>query len=140
MQQLSLFDDMLNLAGVMPSVKAAMRRIAGEGDECRKGLVDKLNRVAAQEEIRLTGGNAKTISLDTLNKILSPSDTGHPPSLHFILAFWKATKDPAPLRIIVRAAGFELMTDEDKFDRDYGKAVREEKAARKRRTQLEGRL
>ena len=116
-----------------------MRRIAGEGDECRKGLVDKLNQVAAREEVRLTGGNAKFISLDTLNKILSPSDTSHPPSVHFILAFWQATKDPTPLRIIVKAAGFDLMGEDDRFDRDYGRAVREEKAAKKRRIQLEER-
>lgn len=137
MRQFTLFDDTLTLAGVMPSVKAAMRRIAGEGEECRKGLVDKLNAIAAQAEIRLTTGNAKFISLDTLNKVLSPSDMSHPPSLLFILVFCKAAKDALPLRLIAQAAGFELMGEEDRKFRDYGKAALDEKAARKRKKQLE---
>lgn len=140
MQQLSLFDSTLNLAGVMPSVKAAMRRIAGEGDECRKGLVDKLNEITAHAEVRLTTGNSKFISLDTLNKMLSPSDTSHPASVLFILVFCKATKDYTPLRLIAQAVGFDLMGEEDRKFRDYGKATLEEKAARKRKKQLEERL
>ncbi len=140
MQQLSLFDATLTLAGVMPSGKDAMRRIVGEGDECRKGLVDKLNQISAQAEVRRTGGNAKLTSLDILNKILSPSDTSHPTSILFVLAFCKATKDSAPLRITAQAAGFGLMCEEDRRYRDYGKATLEERAARRRNRQLEERL
>lgn len=46
MQQLSLFDNSFALAGILPAVKACMRRIIGE-DECRKSFVDKLNAVPA---------------------------------------------------------------------------------------------
>lgn len=136
MQQLSLFDSSLNLAGVMPSVKAAMRRIAGEGDECRKGLVDKLNQIAGHAEVRLTTGNSKFISLDTLNKMLSPSDTSHPASVLFVLVFCKATKDYAPLRLIAQAAGFDLMNEEQRMVWEMHKADMAERAAKKKKTLL----
>ena len=141
MQQLSLFDNLLSLAGVLPSVKAEMRRILGpEGGENRKQFIDKLNAVASRSQVPLTGGNVKVMSKEVLDKIVSPSDTSHPPSTLFTLAFCQAANDYGPLRVIVRAAGFELMSDEDKKLRDYGKAIMEEKAARKRKKQLEERL
>ena len=140
MRQLSFFDNFLGLAGILPSVKAEMRRIVGDEGECRKSFVDKLNAVAAQGQVALTGGNIKTISLDTLNKILSPSDTSHPPSMLFVIAFCHAAKDYSPLRVVVRAAGFDLMDSEDRKLRDYGRATLEEKQARKRKKQLEEKL
>lgn len=135
MQQLSLFDNSFALSGVLPEVKASMRRIVGV-DECRKSFVDKLNAVAAHAQIALTGGNVKAISLDTLNKILSPSDTSHPPSLLFILAFCKAADNYEPLNIIARAVGFELMSREDRLRLEYVKAEMTEKAAKKRKNSL----
>jgi hypothetical protein len=141
MQQLSLFDNLLSLAGVLPSVKAEMRRILGpEGGENRKEFVDKLNAISARSQVPLTGGNVKVISKDTLDKIVSPSDTSHPPSTLFMLAFCQAANDYEPLRVVVRAAGFELMSEEDRRIRDYGRAILEEKAARKRKRLLEERL
>lgn len=135
MSQLSLFDNSFALAGVLPEVKAAMRRIVGV-DDCRKAFVDKLNAVAAQAQIALTGGNVKSVSLDTLNKVLSPSDTSHPPSLLFILAFCNAASNYEPLNIIARAVGYELMTREDKMRIEIVKAEMEEKAAKKRKNSL----
>ena len=136
MKQLSLFDNLFNLAGVLPSVKAEMRRIIGDEGECRKGFVDKLNAISAQEQVALTGGNVKTISLDTLNKILSPSDTSHPPSILFVLAFCRAAKDYGPLRIITRAAGFDLMSEEERMLCECAKADIAEKAAKKKKVLL----
>ena len=123
------------LAHVMPGVRAAMRQIAGSREsEGRKALVDKLNQIASEAEIKLTGGNSKSISKDLLDKWLSPSDSSHPPSLLAILAFCRATDNPAPLQIILRAVGLDVMTDEDRKFRDYGRAVWEaEEAARNRK-------
>ena len=141
MQQLTLFDNSFALAGVLPAVKACMRRILGDDEsECRKSFVGKLNAVASQEQIPLTGGNVKSVSLDTLNKILSPSDTSHPPSFLFILAFCRAANNYEPFNIAARALGFELMSEEDRRLRDYGKAILDEKAAKKRKRLLEERL
>ena len=136
MRQVSLLaPGIAALAHVMPGVRAAMRQIAGSREsEGRKALVDKLNQIAAEAEIKLTGGNSKSISKDLLDKWLSPSDSSHPPSLLAILAFCRATDNPAPLQIILRAVGLDVMTDEDRKFRDYGRAVWEaEEAARNRK-------
>ena len=136
MRQVSLLaPGIAALAHVMPDVRAAMRQIAGSREsEGRKALVDKLNQLASEAEIKLTGGNSKSISKDLLDKWLSPSDSSHPPSLLAILAFCRATDNPAPLQIILRAVGLDVMTDEDRKFRDYGRAVWEaEEAARNRK-------
>ena len=136
MRQVSLLaPGIAALAHVMPDVRAAMRQIAGSREsEGRKALVDKLNQIASEAEIKLTGGNSKSISKDLLDKWLSPSDSSHPPSLLAILAFCRATDNPAPLQIILRAVGLDVMTDEGRKFRDYGRAVWEaEEAARNRK-------
>lgn len=75
MRQLFLMEDNARLAGVMPAIKAAMRSVAGNPEgEGRKALPDKLNAIARASGIKLTGGNARAISEDTLHKWLSPSD------------------------------------------------------------------
>ncbi len=136
MRQISLLaPGVAALAHVMPDVRAAMRQIAGDREsEGRKALVDKINQIAAEAEIKLTGGNSKSISKDLLDKWLSPSDTSHPPGLLAILAFCRATDNPAPLQIILRAVGLDVMTNDDRKFRDYGRAVWEaEEAARNRK-------
>ena len=45
MRQISLFDEMTRLSGVMAAIRAAMRSAASEG-EGRKALPDKLNAIA----------------------------------------------------------------------------------------------
>ena len=59
MRQVSLLaPGIAALAHVMPDVRAAMRQIAGSREsEGRKALVDKLNQIASEAEIKLTGGN-----------------------------------------------------------------------------------
>ncbi len=136
MRQVSLLaPGVAALAHVMPDVRAAMRQIAGDREsEGRKALVDKLNQIASEAGIKLTGGNSKSISKDLLDKWLSPSDSSHPPSLLAILAFCRATDNPAPLQIILRAVGLDVMTNDDRKFRDYGRAVWEaEEAARNRK-------
>lgn len=134
MRQLSLLEDSAALAGVMPALRAAMNRTAGDpGGEGRKLLTDRINAVARQAGIKLTGGNAKGISKDLLDKWLSASDTTHPPGINAVLAFCAATGDHAPLRIMLRAVGLDIMTEEDRRYRDIGKAEMELAAARKRK-------
>ncbi|MGE4297568.1 MAG: hypothetical protein AB7E47_06020 [Desulfovibrionaceae bacterium] len=139
MKQASLFDNdaASHLAGLVPAIRAAMHRAAGTDDDGRKLLVDKINAVAASAGVRLTAGNAKAISKDTLDKWLSPSDRDHTPSLLAVAAFVQATGNVEPLRVLLRGAGLDVMTDEDKRLRDYGKACVHEKQARKRKRRLE---
>lgn len=136
MRQLTLFES--GLAGAMPAIRAAMRRVAGDPEgEGRKKLVDSINQIARQDGIALTGGNAKSISKDTLDKWLSPSDTGHAPSVNAILAFCKATGSAEPLLELLRPFGLGIMTPEARRYHDIGKADVELKAARKRKKMLE---
>jgi len=138
MRQLSLFDDATRLAGAMAAIRAAMRTVAGASEsEGRKALPDKLTELARRSGIRLTQGSAKGVSKDTLDKWLSPSDTSHPPSILALLAFCAATGSMEPLRTAARALGLELMTEEDRKLRDYGKAVRDMEEARRRKKKLE---
>ena len=141
MRQASLFDHCAPLASAMPAIKAAMRAVAGAQEgEGRKALPDKLNMVAGASGIRLTAGNVRSISKDTLDKWLSPSDESHPPSILAVLAFYLATEDPAPLKAMLRSVGLDLMTEEDRRFRDLGKLDAEMRAARKRKKALEASL
>lgn len=141
MRQASLFDHCAPLAGAMPAIKAAMRAVAGAPEgEGRKALPDRINAVASASGVRLTAGNARSISKDTLDKWLSPSDESHPPSILAVLAFYLATDDPTPLRAMLRSVGLDIMTGEDRRFRDLGKLDAEMKAARKRKKLLEASL
>ncbi len=141
MRQASLFDHCAPLASAMPAIKAAMRAVAGAPEgEGRKALPDKLNAVASASGVRLTAGNVRSISKDTLDKWLSPSDEGHPPSILAVLAFYLATDDPAPLRAMLRSVGLDVMTIEDRKVCEYGRTLIEQKKMRKRLRKLEDEL
>lgn len=143
-----------DLAGLMPGVKADMRRAAGATEgEGRKALPDSINKIVAHNEIRLTTGNAKCVTKDSIDKWLSPSDTGHPPSLLAVVVFCIATHDHRPLLRVVLALGRELavklvsdaartlglsiMDDQDKRDVAYGRACRMEREAKRAKKRLE---
>lgn len=141
MRQASLFDHCAPLAGAMPAIKAAMRAVAGAPEgEGRKALPDRINAVASASGVRLTAGNARSISKDTLDKWLSPSDESHPPSILAVLAFYLATDDPAPLRAMLRSVGLDVMTAEDRKVCEYGRTLIEQKKMRKRLRKLEDEL
>ncbi len=139
MRQGHLFDEdhHSRLSGLVPAMRAAMNRAAGEDEAGRKQLVDRLNAVARDAGIRLTAGNAKAISKDTLDKWLNPNDRDHTPSVAAVVAFCCATRDPAPLRVLLRVLGLDLMTEEDRKLRDYGRACLAEREARKTKKRLE---
>ena len=139
MRQGHLLDDDHHgrLSGLVPAMRAAMNRAAGEDEAGRKQLVDRLNAVARDAGIRLTAGNTKAISKDTLDKWLNPNDRDHTPSVAAVVAFCCATRDPAPLRVLLRVLGLDVMTEEDRKMRDYGRACLNEREARKRKKMLE---
>ncbi len=138
-KQLSLFqDDQAALAGLVPALRAAMNRAAGADPSGRKLLVDRINDTARQAGLRLTTGNAQSISKDTLDKWLAPADRDHTPSILALVVFCAATGDHGALRIILRALGLDVMTAEDRKHRDYGLACLAERNARRHKKQLEG--
>lgn len=122
MRQLSLIDDeYTTLSGAMPSIKAALRRVAGdENSEGRKLLVDKINKIARISGVKLTGGNVRAISKDTPDKWLSPSDESHPPSVVAILAFALPRKTPPHCGSCFALPGW-MMTEEDRLYTEIGR-------------------
>jgi hypothetical protein len=82
MAQGSLFDcltsdcapPMAGLAGVMPSIRAAMARAARAYPEGRKSLPEAVSEVAQRENVPLTPKGGKTASLDLIHKWLASSD------------------------------------------------------------------
>ena len=115
MRQLNLFEDDTNsLAGTLAAIRAAMNRAVGGTEEGRKLFVDRINDIASAANVRLTSGNSRLISKDTLDKWLSPSDRDHPPSIMAVLTLCMATKDSEPLRAMLRPLGLEVMTPEDR--------------------------
>ncbi len=138
MRQASLLDDDHGrLAGLMPALRAAMNRAAGEDEAGRKLLVDRINAVAQSAGVRLTSGSAKVISKDTLDKWLNPLDRDHTPGLLAVVAVCIATRDHGALRVLLQCFGLDLMTAEDRKHRDYGKACLAEREARRRKKLLE---
>jgi hypothetical protein len=138
-KQCSLFmDDHGALAGLIPAMRAAMNRAAGEDESGRKLLVDRINGVAQAAGIRLTAGNTKAISKDTLDKWLNPNDRDHTPGILAMATFCVATKDVAAVRALLRVLGLDIMTEEDRKHRDYGRACLAEREARRRKKMLEG--
>lgn len=141
MRQLSLLDD-ANLAGLIPTLRAAMNRAAGEDADGRKLLVDKINSVARAGNLRLVGGNARFVTKEILDKWLAPADKDHVPSLLAVLVFCKATGDHTIIDLMARGLGLGLglATEEDMRMAAYGRACVEEKQARKRKRLLEEKI
>lgn len=137
-QQLSLLDDTSgHLAGLVSTIRAAMNAAAGADEQGRKLLVDRINDLAAQAGIRLTAGNQRVISKDTLDKWLAPADREHTPSILALAVFCRATGSHEPARVLLRALGMDVMTAEDRRLRDYGRACLAEREARRKKKRLE---
>lgn len=137
-RQLSLFDDYASIAGAMPAIRAAMRKVAGDPDgDGRKALPDRINTIAHNSGVSLTNGNKRSVSKETLDKWVSPSDKDHPPSILALLAFCAATKSHEPLRAMLRCLGLDVMTEDDRKLCEYARAILKQKEARKQIKRLE---
>lgn len=135
------------LAGVMPSIRAAMARVAKAYPEGRKSLPDAISEVAQRENVPLTSKGGKTVSLDVLNKWLQPSDREHTPLLDAILCFCIATQDFSPLEPLWRAGNMVVIPAAKLPVLAYGeacaaenKAKGDEKSAKERKRLLEALL
>jgi hypothetical protein len=148
MRQGSLFDllppnqpdEIIGLVGVMPAVRAAMNRVAGEYKDGRKMLVDAINKVARQECVALTRNGGKGITEDQLNKFLQPGEQGHEPDIRLVLCFCKATGDYTPLAPLWKPFGLVVIPAADLPLLEYGKTCDALKKAREHKKKLEARL
>ena len=146
MRQASLFDilapedpdESVGLAGVVPAIRAAMNRVAGKDEECRKQLVESINAVAKRENVALTRGGGKAIEKGTLDKwVQSGSDQGHAPSLEAIMCFCLATGDASPVKPMLKALGLEVIHKAELEDLEYGKICMAQRTLSERKRVLE---
>jgi hypothetical protein len=146
MPQLSLLDlpatqgATVGLAGVMPAVRAAMARVAGEYPEGRKVLVDAINEVARLENIALTSGGGKSITKDQLDKWLQSGASSHAPTMDAILCFCQATQNYTPLEHLWKPFRLVLIPAEDMPFLAYGKTCDALKKAKEQKRKLEAKL
>ncbi len=141
MKQASLFDGYAALAGVIPAIRAAMREAAkAPACEGRKALPERMNELALMAGVKLTKGNARDFGKATLDKMLSPSDTSHPPSILALLAFCAAARDAQPLRVMLRSVGMDIMTEEDRKLAEYARTLIRQKKMKKQLRKLEDEL
>ena len=140
--QLSLLahgDAQAKLAGFNPAIKVAMQHAVSEARPIlsREQILDRMNGIAASAGVKLTMGNARSLSLPTLDKWLNPADREHLPSILALHIFCLAIGNLAPFCLILGLHGCELMTPEDKRLRNYGLACIESKQKRKVLRRLE---
>ena len=141
MKQASLFDGYAALAGAIPAIKAAMREAAkAPGCDGRKALPDMMNELAVLAGVKLTKGNAAAFGKATLDKMLSPSDSSHPPSILALLAFCAAARNAAPLRVMLRCVGMDIMTEEDRKLAEYARTLIQQKKMKRQLRKLEDEL
>lgn len=123
----------ITLSGLLPAVRAALNNAVGQDGEGRKTFVDRINSLATQAGVRLTAGNSRSASKDTLDKWFSPSDRDHPPSILALAAICMETNDPAPLRVLAKACGFDVVTLDERDILEFAKADLAVEAALQRR-------
>ena len=126
----------VGLAGVMPSIRAAMARVAKGYPEGRKALPEAISEVAAREGIALTPKGGKSISLEILEKWLQAGDREHTPRLEAILCFCVAAQDFSPLAPLWRACGLAVVPAAELPLLEYGKACDAEKKAKERKRKI----
>ncbi|SBV95570.1 conserved hypothetical protein [uncultured delta proteobacterium] len=147
MRQGSLFDllppenpdEAIGLAGMMPSVRAEMNRVAASYEPGRKLLVDAIIKVAQREAVALTPGGAKTIDPATLDKWLQSLDRGHAPNWEAVICFCLATGTASPIKPILKYLGLTAIPESDLEDLEYGKLCKAERKLRERKKALEAR-
>lgn len=126
------------VAGLIAAVRAGMAQAATRSHLSRPQLVDRINAIAGAAGVRLTKGNGgKAISGDTLDKWLNPGALEHAPGLLAINVICLALGDPGPILTMLALHGLEAMTPEDRKLLDYGRAMAQQRKARKTLRKIE---
>lgn len=138
MRQSGLFDNAAaQAAGLIPRIKSAMRACVDESMLSREQVLDRMNHISRNAGIKLTKGHAKALSLPTLEKWLNANEREHIPGILGLSVFCAAIENTQPLNTLLATHGCEILTPENRIERDYGRACLAEKKARKQKRQLE---
>ena len=103
-QQLSLFDTLSLVDDMDKAVKSAMNRALRESKRSRDEVLDRMNEIAASSGVRLNR-NARTLSMEVLEKWLNPGDVEHKPGIQALHIFMAATGSLLPLQTMAMAHG-----------------------------------
>jgi hypothetical protein len=136
-----LFDNLsTQMAGLVKRVKAEMQESVRRSGLSRHQVLDRMNAVAQTAGIRLTTGNSKSLGLATLEKWLNPSNTDQIPGILAINVLCAVLHDIASIEVQLAIHGCEAMTEQDRLERDYGRACLAMREARRRKRDLEANL
>lgn len=103
-------------------------------------MLDKMNGIAQAAGVKLTGGNSRALNIATLDKWLNPAELKHHPGIVALNTFCAALENPRPLTPQLTIHDCELMDEEGRLARDYGRACLAAKEAGKLKRQLEAKF
>jgi len=137
-KQLSLFNQpSLNVNRVL---KEQMARSAKESGLSRDEILEKMNRLADRNGIRLIKGNGPALTMSSFEKWLNPEDREHLPALNSLVIFCAAIDDQEPMRVLTAPLGVELINENDIKLLLWAREYQAAKRARARMKKLEAEL
>lgn len=142
MKQLSLFDSVANRINLLDrEIKIAMndacKRFCDRNRVSREEVVDRMNTLAQQAGIRLTGGNAKQLTDHIFAKWLSPSAPDHMPSHRALAVFCDVVGVLEPLAVQAAVHGGSVITESQRLRLEQAEVEDQIKALQRRKKQLE---
>ena len=105
-RQLNLFGPSLN---VTSRLKESMRQAIRDSRFSREQVIDRLNKVAASEGLRL--GRSNKITLAALDGWLAESKDGNLISVALLPAFCWAVESVLPLKVLAGSLGADVITE-----------------------------
>lgn len=137
-KQLSLFNQpSLN---VNRTLKEQMARSAKESGLTREEILERMNRLADRNGIRLIKGNGPALTMSSLDKWLNPEDQEHIPAVNSLVVFCAAIEDMEPMRVLTAPLGMELINENDIKLLLWAREYQAAKKARVRMKKLEAEL
>ena len=123
--------NLMHVAGLLPSVKAAMQRAlnAVTPPLSREQLVDRMNELAKQSGTKITSDKSRVLTLAMLEKWLAPNETNYFPSLPALEIFMIAVGSREPLDVLAAIHGYRLISPDEIKILEYGKAILASKKA-----------
>jgi hypothetical protein len=142
MKQLSLFDSAANRINLLDrEIKSAMndacKRFCDRNRVSREEVVERMNALALQAGIRLTGGNASRLTDHIFTKWLSLSALDHMPSHRALAVFCDVVGDLTPLAVQAAVHGGTVITESQRMRLEQAEVEDQIKALQRRKKQLE---
>ena len=100
------------LAALDAAVKDTLRRVCAESGLSREQIVDDANELAAAASIRLTGGNARELTLATLDKWLAPTATDYLPPMRALVVLCIVSSSVEPLSVLSQVCGGRVINED----------------------------